>query len=446
MQPQGPLHSSAWTTWRWLREPYPYLEELHAKLGDTFRMKLFDFDLLVFSNPEHVREIFSDSGDDLEAGRFNQSLAKLLGDASVLMVDGKKHKRKRKLLLPPFHGERMERYGQTMLDITDEAIDLFPHGETFAFHTPMQDITLRVIIRTIFGFRGPREEKMVENTKRILELGSWAPLLLPFMQKDLGPMSPYGRFRRAVDASDALLYEEIEERRRSGTRGDDILSVLLDARDDEGKPMTAQELRDELVTLLVAGHETTATALTWAIRWVLEDPRLLADLRAELANAITPAQIANCALLDATTREALRLIPIIPIIGRVLSRDQTLNGFDLKKDQIVVCSIYLAHRRAEAYPNPTEFNPRRFLGKKLSAYEFLPFGGGVRRCIGMAFALYEMKMVLARVLMRTELELDRKKALGMERRSITITPSNGLRVVLRRRRLAHSSEASTSSA
>ena len=209
--------------------------------------------------------------------------------------------------------------------------------------------------------------------------------------------------------------------------------------------MSDEELRDELVTLLVAGHETSATGLTWAMRWLLESPSILSDLRAEL-DALgpdpTPEAIAKSALLDAVAREALRLVPVIPIVGRVLAKDRTIGGWDLKKDDIVVCSIYLAQRRPEAFPDPERFNPRRFLDKKLSAYEFFPFGGGIRRCIGMAFALYEMKMVLARLVTRTELALESGRTLGMSRRSITITPSDGLRVLLRKRRLRANHSAS----
>ncbi len=302
----------------------------------------------------------------------------------------------------------------------------------------MQEVTLRVIIRTIFGFEGSRQEEMIASTKRLLHLGTWAPLLIPFMQKDLGRFSPYGRFLRARNDSDALLYREIARRQADGTRGADILSLLLDARDDEGQPMKASELRDELVTLLVAGHETSATGLTWALRWLLESPAVLAELRAELdalGPDATPEAIAKAPFLDGVAREALRLVPVIPIVGRVLMKDMTIGGWDLAKGTVVVCSIYLAHRRPEAFPDPERFDPRRFVGKKLSPSEFFPFGGGLRRCIGMAFALYEMKMVLARVVSRCDLELARTKPLGMVRRSVTITPSHGLPVVLKKRRL-----------
>jgi len=431
-------HSSVYTTWQWMRAPYAYLSSLRKEYGETFRLKLFGLNLIVFSNPDHVRDIFSDSGEDLEAGRFNRSLAQLLGDRSVLMVDGREHRRKRKLLLPPFHGERMQAYGREMLAITDAAIDDLPHGTPFSLHGPMQDVTLRVIIRTIFGFEGVKLEQMVVTTKHLLKLGTWTPLLLPPMRVDLGPLSPYGRFRRAVDESDDLLYAEIARRRADGSRGPDVLSLLLDAKDDDGELMSKGELRDELVTLLVAGHETTATGLTWAMRWLMEQPALMEEIRAELeklGDDATPEQIAKVELLDGAAREALRLVPVIPVVGRVLAKDQTVGGHELRKNNVVICSIYLAHRRPEAYPNPDRFDPHRFIGKKLSAYEFFPFGGGVRRCIGMAFALYEMKMVLARLIRRVDLRLaEPDKPIRQTRRAITITPSDGLRVVMTRRR------------
>jgi cytochrome P450 len=437
--PPSSNHPAVWSTYNWLRRPYPYLDELSRGLGETFRMPLLRFTLNVFSNPEHVREIFSEGPEVMEAGSVNRVLAPLLGDRSVLMTDGREHLRKRKLLLPPFHGERMQSYGQTMLAVTDDIIDAFPHGPSFSLHPFMQDATLRVIIRTVFGFEGARASEMAARMKPVLELGAWTPLLLPFMQFDLGQWSPYGRFRLAAARADELLYQEIARRRAESSRGSDILSLLLDARDEDGAPMTDGELRDELVTLLVAGHETTATGLVWALRWLLDAPELLAELLAELAklgNTPSPADLAKNELLDATAREALRLYPVVPIVGRQLTTDRRIGGFDLSKGELVACSIYLAHRRPEAFPDPERFDPKRFLGKKLSAYEFFPFGGGIRRCIGMAFALHEMKIVLGRILMRTDLELAlANRAVTGVRRSVVLMPSGGLRVRLRRRGL-----------
>lgn len=433
-----PKHPAAWTMYRWLREPYPYLDELHAEFGDTFRMDLLGLKFAVFSNPDDVKEVFTDDGSELLGGEFNKTLSALLGDRSVLMADGKDHRRKRKLLLPPFHGERMQAYGQTMLDVSDDLIDQMPYNESFALHAPMQDITLRVIVQTIFGFSGPKLEEMVRNTKKLLELGAWAPLLIPAMQFDLGRFSPYGRFKLAAAEADRMLFRNIDEKRASKHRGADILSLLIDARDEDGEAMSNDELRDELVTLLVAGHETTATGLTWAMRWLIENPDVLAELREEL-HALgpdpMPEALAKAPYLDGVVREALRLVPIIPLVGRVLTKDRTIGGYHLEAGSNLTCSIYLAHRRPEAYPNPLKFDPTRFIGKKLTPQEFMPFGGGVRRCIGMQFALYEMKMVLARLVTRCDFAFDTGVSRGMERRSITITPANGLRVFLKRRRL-----------
>ena len=270
----------------------------------------------------------------------------------------------------------------------------------------------------------------------------WPPFLLPQMQLDLGPLSPWGRALRRKRETDNLILDEIARRRRDGTKGrDDVLSLLVDARDEASQPMGDAELLDELTTLLVAGHETTATAISWAFRWILATPAAEARLLEELEDAqregpLTSARIASLPYLDATAREALRLQPVVPLVGRILERDMTIGGWDLPKGTAVVCSIYLAQRRPEAYPDPTLFKPERFLGKKLLPTEFFPFGGGIRRCIGMAFALYEMKMVMASLLVRTRLALASKRPIVTVRRSITLTPSEGLRVRLLEKRPA----------
>jgi len=315
----------------------------------------------------------------------------------------------------------MQRYGAAMRAETDAAIDRWRPGDVFSLHPQTQDITLRVIIRTVFGLaEGPRHEEMCRRMKRVLELGSWAPLLIPAVQRDVGAWSPWGKFRRAVAEGDRYILEAIDERRRTGKRDDDILSLLLDARDEDGEPMTDAELRNELTTLLIAGHETTATTLAWAVRWTLATPGLVERVRAELRDD-------DFTLVDAIVREAMRLNPVIPIVGRVLERPTRIAGYDLPKDTPVACSIYLAQRRASVYPNPDVFDPMRFVDKKFTPAEFFPFGGGVRRCIGMAFALYEMRIVLARILERADLSLV-DDAIRVQRRSITLMPSNGLTV------------------
>ena len=420
--PPGPPIPAAVTTAFWMKKPFELLTFCAKRYGEPFTIRFFGFPHIVMVyTPEKVKHVFADDGETFAAGRFNKSLAALIGDKSVLMLDGAEHRRHRKLLMPPFHGERMQRYGEAMRTATDAAIDRWRPGDVFSLHPHTQDITLRVIIRTVFGLaEGPRYEEMCRRMKRVLELGSWAPLLIPFVQRDLGPWSPWGKFRRAVEEGDRRIYEAIEERRRTKERGDDILSLLLDARDEDGEPMTDAELRDELTTLLVAGHETTATALAWAVRWTLATPGLVERVRAELREG-------DFALVDAIVREAMRLNPVIPIVGRVLERPTRVAGYDLPKDTPIACSIYLAQRRASVYPDPERFDPMRFVDKKMSPAEFFPFGGGVRRCIGMAFALYEMRIVLARILERADLSLVDDR-IRVQRRSITLMPSNGLTV------------------
>ena len=443
MLPPGPPLPSLVSTALWMRRPFELLEMSARRYGEPFTMGLVGFPkIVVVYSPEEVKHVFADDGTTFAAGRFNRSLAALIGERSVLMLDGPEHLRQRRLLLPPFHGERMQRYGEAMLAATDAAIDRWRTGETFSLHPHTQDITLRVIVRTVFGLaEGARHEEMCRRMKRILELASWPPLLVPFMRKDLGPWSPWGKFRRAVEQGDAYLYEELRARRESGARHDDVLSLLLEARDEQGRAMTDAELRDELTTLLVAGHETTATALTWAVRWTLATPGLVRRVRAEIEDAkrkdgtrmLTAARAAELPLVDAIAREAMRLNPVIPIVGRVLERPARVAGYDLPANTPVVCSIYLAQRREQVYPDAQRFDPERFLNKKLSPSEYFPFGGGIRRCIGMAFALYEMKIVLARILERTDLTLaPRRGAIRVQRRSVTLMPSDGLLVRLDR--------------
>ena len=436
--PPGPKISPLVTSYHWLRRPFAFFDETAARYGDAFSMRLLGLPpLAVFSNPETVKEIFADDGDLLLAGKFNLSLKAFLGECSILMLDRKEHLRHRRLLLPPFHGERMAAYGQAMIDLTHDAFDALPLGKPFAVHGILQSVTLRVIVRTVFGIEaGPQFEDICAKVGDVLERASWAPLLLPFMQADLGRFSPWGGYLRAQAASHALILAEIRARRASGARRSDILSLLLDAKDEEGQPMTDAELLDELVTLLVAGHETTATALAWALRWVLDSQdtreRLVAEIRG-LPSA-TPARIAELPLLDAIVRETLRLQPVVPIVGRILDRDATIGGHALPAGTGVVCSIYLAQRRSQVYEDPTRFVPERFMGRKFTPQEFFPFGGGVRRCVGMAFALYEMKMVLATVFARVHLRLAPGKPIKVVRRSITLTPSDGLQVLAEARK------------
>lgn len=426
---------------RWLRDPYPLLDELRAEFGETFTLRLGVMPpMVMFSNPEHIKEVFASNGEDMYAGKLAEALRPFLGARSLLLLDGAEHKAMRKLVLPPFHGERMQAYGNEMLQITHEAIDAMPLGRPFAIHGPMQSITLEIILRTVFGVGDSAlRERMHRRLTELLEIGTWPPLLLPIFQRDWGPLSPWGRFLRRMEEGERDFQSLIDERRAHlGDGAHDILTLLLAARDEEGNALSAQDLRDQLVTLLVAGHETTATGLSWAMRWLLDSPKAETALRDEITAAeregpLTPERIAKLEFLDAVVRESLRMQPIVPLVGRVLQRPMRVGGVELPAGVAVACSIYLTHRREEVWPDPERFDPWRFLERRFTPSEWLPFGGGIRKCIGMSFALYEMKIVLAALYSRCEFRMATDKPVRTVRRAITMAPSKGVPVVLESR-------------
>lgn len=442
--PPGPSSLPAFTIAKWLYRPFPFLDACAKRFPDAFTLKLprIPKPAVLFYNPDAAKEIFALGPDDAHAGKVNAVLGPILGDASLLLLDGKEHLRQRKLLMPPLHGERMSSYGARMIALTEASIAGWPERTRFPVHERLQAITLDVILRVVFGIEeGELFDRLRTRLVGILELATNPLFLLPMFQQNLGPLTRWAGLLRALREADEMLYAEIRRRRASGERGDDILSLLLDASDEQGEPMRDVELRDELFTLLAAGHETTATALSWSLRWILDSkslaPRLLRELEAEGAlPGLAPERIARCALLDATVREALRLQPVVPMVGRLLQRPMRIGGFDLESGTPVLVSIYLIHHRPDLYLDPRRFDPDRFLRQKFGLHEWLPFGGGIRRCIGLSFALYEMKMILATILARAELRLPRFPLLHKVRevrRGVTIAPSRGMPLVLERR-------------
>ncbi len=415
--------------WRWIRTPFELLQSCHARFGDIFTINLpfnENIGLVAIADPAAIKEIFSLGPDEAHAGEANIVLRPFLGHNSLLLLDGDAHIRHRKMILPAFHGERMLAYGRTMMDLARAAIERMPMGRPFPVHTPMQSLTLQIIVRTVFGVEeGERFAELADRLARSLDASAWPGLLFPFMQRDLGPLSPWGRWVRLRDRASELIMAEIARARAAKDRGrTDVLSMMLETE------LSDEEIHDELVTLLVAGHETTATSLAWALRWILPNRRLLGELREEIVAAgDDPAKIAKLELLDDTVRETLRLQPVIPMVGRVIKKPMSILGWDLPRNTLVAPSIHLVHRRPSLYPRPDEFDPRRFRTFKPAAWELLPFGGGLRKCIGASFAIYEMKMVLATLLPRVEMHLARTDV-RVARRSITLTPSHGLPVVV----------------
>ena len=425
--------------WFWFCCPAEYLDECAEKYGEIFRLQLAAFGTaVVISSPEVIKEVFAKSPAVLLGGKSNEVTRPFLGDNSVLVLDGEEHLRQRKLLMPAFHGERMQAFGQTMLDLSDAAIDSWPQNKPFPLLPMLQKITLGVIVRTIFGVaEGPRYERMIELTGQAIDTASNPLLLFPVMQRDLGAWSPWGKFLRLSKAVDEILRIEVEERRAAASIAErpDILSMMVAARDEQGNPMTFQELRDELVTMLVAGNETTAPALAWTLGFLLQEPALCARLRQELGTAqegkrLVPERIARLELLDATVREGLRLRPVAPVVGRVAAQPVKTGPYEIPAGWVICPSIHLAHRRKSVFPEPERFNPERFLRARPSPNEFLPFGGGTRRCLGAAFATHEMKMVLAAVLSRTSLRLKPGYVPTVQRRGVLFAPKDGVPVIM----------------
>jgi cytochrome P450 len=408
----------------------PFFEMCQRRYGDCFTIRMpFGPPYVLFTAPAAVREIFTGDGDELRAGEANVVLRPLLGVNSLLFLDGDRHARERRLMLPPFHGERMLAYADTMRAITDGVVDRWPVRRPFPIHPEMQAITLDVILRTVFGLEAETLAVLRDLLRRWIASSLNPALLWPRLQVDFGRVSPWGRLVRLKREIDALLLAEIAHRRDAGAieRGD-VLSLLLAARDEEGRPMRDEELLDEMITLLVAGHETTATALAWTFHHLLANPDVLEACRAEARGS--GGDFVRLPLLDAVVKETLRLNPVITEVGRRLTRPMRIGGRDIPAGVAVGPCIYLVHRRPDVWPDPDRFDPARFVGARPSPYEFLPFGGGARRCLGMAFALYEMKVVLATVLSRAELAPMRGYEMKVVRRSITMAPSRGMPVVV----------------
>lgn len=439
--PPSPSTPAALHVFEWIQRPYDFFERCQQEVGDAFRLRLPGLGQInVIASPEGVKEVFSLAPDVGHAGKANVVLRPFLGEHSLLLLDGAPHQRHRKLMMPAFHGERMLSYGASMLSTANDVVDRMPLERPFPIHEPMQELTLRVILRTVFGVAsGARFRELMVLMNESLSILAWPAMLFPAMHRDLGAWSPWGRFLRISSRVDALLQAEIEDVRRTKGEGrEDILAMMMRARDDGGQPLSDQELKEELVTLLVAGHETTATSLAWALRWLLPEPELCERLRDEVATltvggALSPEKIARSELLDGVVKEALRMIPVIPVVGRVMQQPLRLGAYEIPVGEMVAPSIYLIHHNPKIYPEPHRFHPGRYRNFRPAAWEFLPFGGGFRRCIGAAFAVYEMKMVLAVIFRRLRLQLAPGYRPQSMRRSITITPTEGLPVLLRSR-------------
>ncbi|HEV8715345.1 MAG TPA: cytochrome P450 [Candidatus Binatia bacterium] len=439
--PPGPRLPTIVQLFNWLYRPIPFMEGCARRYGDCFTVRFpGNPPLVFFSDPEAVKEIFTADPEQLPAGETRIILRPLVGQHSLLLLDGARHRHQRRLMMPPFHGERMQAYGEVMREISDRVIESWPVRRPFPLQPQMQKITLDVILRTVYGIDEDADlRRLRDRLTELLSLGANPLNLLPWLQPLLGPFIGRRRIEQLLREVDEILYAQIARRRaKDGSGREDVLAMLVEARDEAGQPMSDVELRDELITLLVAGHETTATSLAWAFHLVLQQPQVMEKLRAELrhimgSGPVAPQHVAKLEYLDATIKETQRLNPILPVVGRRLHAPMRLGGRDLPAGVVAAPCIYLTHHRPDLWPDPKRFNPDHFLGKRPSPYEFFPFGGGVRHCLGAAFAIYEMKIVLAQVLSRVALRPAPGHTVRVVRRGITFAPSAGMPVVLESR-------------
>lgn len=448
--PNGPTISPLRQLINWLARPYDFLDDCARDYGDMFAIRLMGFPpLVMISHPQGIGEIFSADAKQFDAGRSNEILITLLGENSLVLLDGDRHKRERKMLMPPFHGEKVKSYAQIICQITDKVASQWQPNRPFLAHKAMQNITLDVILNAVFGLaEGERYEQIKPLLADLLDMtGSplrAAILFFDFLQQDWGAWSPWGKVVRRRQQVYDLLQAEIDQRRdRPELIGDDVLSLMLSARDENGQPMSDRQLQDELMTMLVAGHETTATALSWAFYWIHKLPEVKEKLLQELANLgdnPDPLAISRLPYLTALCQETLRIYPIVPItFPRIAKSAVEIMGHQFEAETTLVPCVYLVHHREDLYPEPKQFRPERFLERQYSACEFIPFGGGNRHCLGYALAMLEMKLVLATVLTNYELALANNQLVTPKRRGLTIATSNGVPLVMKGKRLRQSS-------
>jgi cytochrome P450 len=420
--PPGPALAPLAQTARWIARPTHFMERSRRDHGDVFTVRLAGVGRYVFiSDPTLVKQVFTASPDKLRAGEANWPLIPVLGDRSVLTLDGREHMSRRKLLLPPFHGERLQRYRELFEEVTARHIEDWPKGEPFALLPKMQAITLELIMLVVFG-----EDEDPERMRRLGKLmtglaaaGQRPVGMIPWLRHDFGPWSPMGMFMRVREGVDRGLYDEIALRRGRGGLEErrDVLSLMLQARDEDGNPMSDQDLRDELMTVLVAGHETTTTALAWAFERLLRHPGMYERLRTDERWP------------EAVVDETLRLRPPVPIVARRVKEPYQLDGHTIQPGENLAPCIWLTHRRADIYPDPYAFRPERFLDKGPETYSWLPFGGGTRRCIGAAFAQLEMTAVMRTIAQNIDLEPAEPESEAVGRRAIVLSPKRGSRVI-----------------
>ena len=432
---------------RWLQkiqyaqDSIAYMEKAAQHYGEIFNAPVIgNYPIVLFiSNPQALQYIFSNDTKRFTAPP-NQLVQPLIGDYSLFVMEGSRHRRERRLLMPPFHGERMRTYGELICELVTQAMNSVSIEAQFSARELAQEISLEVILKVVFGIY--QEERfnhlkslIVQFTDALQSPFMGGLLFFPSLQKDWGSRSPWGYLRHLKRQVSELIYAEISERRNRDQAGSDILSLLMSTSDESGQPLSDVELHDELFTLLIAGFETTASAIAWGLYWIHRHPQVREKLVAELhqlGKAPDPMTLAQLPYLTAVCNESLRLFPVATLtFPREVKEPVELMGYQLEPGTRLYGCIYLIHQRPDLYPNPKSFNPDRFLERQFSPYEFLPFGGGSRRCIGEALAQFEMKLVIATLLSHYQLALVERSPEYPQRRGLTFTPGKGVQMILK---------------
>jgi cytochrome P450 family 135 len=431
--PAGPRLPRAIQSVIWYRGAQWLMTQCQARFGDMFTLKIANEGTwVVTSDPDTIKQVFTGDPRLLHAGEANRILLPVLGPDSVLLLDDAPHLRQRKLMLGAFHGERMQRYGALMADVAAREIERWPLNEPYPLRPRMQAMTLEIVLRAVFGVsEGPRMDELRRELRGLLDTATDPFKGIALLA--LGPerIARVPSVRRELERVNGPIYAEIAERRTASdlAERDDIMSLLLQARHEDGSPMRDSELRDELLTLLIAGHETTANSLSWAVERLCRHPAQMDRLTAEVRGG-------ESAYLQATIQETLRLRPVISIVLRTLQEPMEFGGRLLPAGASIVPSIHLVHRRPDIYPEPEVFRPERFLesegGRAPGTYTWIPFGGGIRRCLGAAFAQFEMEVVLRELLLRRTLAPSRLESERNYRRAITETPRRDAEVLVGR--------------
>ncbi len=427
---------------QWISNPVKYMKNAAKLYPDIFAAEVATFGSMLFiQEPQALQYVLTNDRKQFVAeGKINKFLEPLLGEYSVITLEQNPHKKRRQLLMPAFHGSRIQTYGELISKLIHQVMDNLPINQTFLARKTMQQISLQVILESVFGlYEGERAQKLKNLMSTMSDIFSSsltsAFLLLPFLQKDLGVLSPWSYYLKKRDEVDKQIYAEIAERRANpNPESTDILSLLMSAQDEDGNSMTDKELRDELLTLLFAGNETTATAMSWALYWLHKEPKVKEKLLAELATLGDNPDymtIAKLPYLTAVCNETLRIHSVAMLtFPRIVQEPVELFGHKIEPRTVILGCMYLLHQREDLYPNPQQFRPERFLERQYSPYEFMPFGAGTRRCIGEALAIFEMKLVLANILSNYQLILASNKPEKPARRGITLAPANGVKMKL----------------